>query len=186
MATGIEPSPATPGEQQLQALVDAITDVVIYMLDAGGFVTSWNTGGERVLAYTADEIIGKHFSCFYSARDCQLRLPQRALDQAAQLGSLEEEGWRMRKDGSRFWAFTVLHAIRGPQGELTGYAALTRDETAGQQAQEALRESERYFRALVDGVADHAIYMVDPNGIVTNWNAGAERIKGYRDRKSVV
>jgi PAS domain S-box-containing protein len=179
MAQGIGPARDTSSERRYEALIDAIVDAAIYMLDPDGFVTSWNTGAERINGYSEEEIIGEHFSRFFTSEQRQENLPQRCLAIAASGGSYEEEGWRVRKGGSRFWALSLLHAIRDADGKITGFAALTRDRTERQQAQDALRESERRFRALVDGVADYAIYMVDPNGIVTNWNAGAERIKGY-------
>lgn len=173
-------APNQDSELRLQVLIDAISDAAIYSLDTEGFVTSWNTGAENVKGYRADEILGEHFSRFFTPEDRQQNLPQQILAQAARLGSVDDEGWRVRKDGRHFWATSVVHAIRDPSGMLTGFAKLTRDQTERQQAQEALRESERRFRALVDGVEDYAIFMLDPNGIVSNWNAGAERIKGYK------
>jgi PAS domain S-box-containing protein len=118
-------------------------------------------------------------SRFYTKEDRVTGLPARILDQARRDGHYEGEGWRLRKDGGRFWASVVIDAIHDESGELIGFAKITRDITERRAAQDAMRESERQFRLLVRGVTDYALYMLDPNGIVTSWNAGARRIKGY-------
>ncbi|WP_445322998.1 PAS domain S-box protein [Ramlibacter sp. AN1133] len=159
--------------------VSAVTDYAIYMLSPEGNVVSWNAGAQRFKGYTADEIIGQHFSRFYTEEDRAAGVPWRALEIAQTTGKFEAEGWRMRKDGTRFWASVVIDAIRDAGGELVGFAKITRDITEKKAAQEALRESEERFRMLVQGVTDYAIYMLSPTGLVTNWNAGARRIKGY-------
>lgn len=160
-------------------LVESIVDYAIYMLDAQGFVTSWNAGAERIKGFKAEEIVGRHFSTFYTKEDQDAGVPARVLDTALSEGKFEGEGWRVRKDGSRFWASVVLDRINREDGELVGFAKITRDMTDKHDAQNALLEAERRFRILVQGVTDYAIYMLDPNGKVSNWNAGAERIKGY-------
>jgi PAS domain S-box-containing protein len=160
-------------------LVESVTDYAIYMLDPDGVVTSWNAGAQRFKGYTAGEIIGQNFARFYTDEDRNAGLPQRALQTAAREGKFENEGWRVRKDGSRFWAHVVLDPIRTPDGRITGYAKVTRDLTERRKAQEELRRSEEQFRLLVQGVTDYAIFMLSPEGIVTNWNIGAQRIKGY-------
>ncbi|MFL9825571.1 PAS domain S-box protein [Rhodoplanes sp. SY1] len=159
-------------------LVDSLTDHAIYMLDPSGVITHWNTGAERLKGYSAAEILGQHFSRFYTREDRLAGAPVRVLDTALRTGRYEAEGWRVRKDGSRFFASVVVEPIR-TDGRLVGFAKITRDITERRAAQEALRESERQFRLLVKGVTDYALFMLDPNGIVTNWNAGAEAIKGY-------
>src|SRR6185437_3922467 len=180
MATGSEAAQNVTIDHRLQLLLDALSDSAIYWLDPDGVVASWNAGAARITGYQASEILGEHFSRFFTLEDRQHNVPQQMLAAAAREGKVEYEGWRIRRDGSRFWAQSVLHAISSETGSgLAGYAQLTRDQTERQQAQEALRESERRFRALVDGVSDYAIFMLDPSGVVTNWNAGAERIKGY-------
>jgi PAS domain S-box-containing protein len=166
-------------ERRFQLLMQGVVEYAIYMLDPSGVVTNWNAGAERIKGYTAAEIIGRHFSQFYSKEERAAGVPAQGLSIAAREGHYEAEGWRVRKDGGRFWASVVIDPIRSESGELLGFAKITRDITERNQAQEALRESERQFRLLVDGVTDYAIYMLDPNGIVTNWNAGAQRIKGY-------
>ena len=160
-------------------LVEAVTDYAIYLLDAGGIVTTWNPGAQRFKGYTADEIVGQHFSRFYTEDDRTAGLPARALETAARTGKFEIEGWRVRKDGSRFWALVIIDAIRQPSGEIVGFAKITRDLTERRAAELELRRSEEQFRLLVQGVSDYAIYLLDPSGHVTNWNLGAQRIKGY-------
>ena len=165
-------------EQRFQLLVNAVTDYALYMLDTEGRIATWNPGAERFKGYTADEAIGRHFSDFFTEEDRASGLPRRALDTAATEGKFEAEGWRVRKDGTRFWAHVVVDPIYD-RGALVGFAKITRDVTEKREADEALRASEQRFRMLVQGVRDYAIYMLDPDGRVTNWNSGAQAIKGY-------
>ena len=168
-----------PDEARYRLLVDAITDYAIYMLDPQGVVTSWNAGAQRFKGYEASEIIGEHFSRFYPEPERLAGEPAKALNAAVSEGRYEKEGWRIRKDGSRFWAHVVIDPIWAPSGEILGFAKITRDLTERRGAEETLRQSQEQFRLLVQGVTDYAIYLLDPNGRVTSWNAGAERIKGY-------
>ncbi|PDT04797.1 hybrid sensor histidine kinase/response regulator [Rhizobium chutanense] len=167
-------------EGRFRLLVDAITDYAIYMLSPEGIVTSWNTGAQRLKGYRPSEILGEHFSRFYLEEDRAAGIPERTLATAKEHGRFEGEGWRQRKDGSRFWAHVIIDPIRRPSGELIGYAKITRDLTERRAAEKAIRQSEEQFRRLVQGVSDYAIYMLDPDGNVSSWNFGAERIKGYR------
>ena len=160
-------------------LIQSITDYAIYMLDPRGIVVSWNPGAERLKGYRPGEIIGQHFSRFYSAEDLERGIPARALKVALKEGRFEAEGWRIRKDGSRFWANVIVDPIHDERGEHVGFAKITRDLSERRAAEEALRRSEERFRLLVQGVTDYAIYMLDPNGRISSWNAGAERFKGY-------
>lgn len=173
------PSGAPSSETRYRLLVDAVTDYAIYMLDPDGFITSWNAGALRLKGYSEQEAIGRHFSRFYLTEDIEAGRPKKALETAEREGRFSAEGWRVRKDGSRFWALVVIHAIRDPNGLLLGFAKVTRDLTERKEAEENLRRSEQQFRLLVQSVTDYAIYMIDPNGLVTNWNSGAQRIKGY-------
>jgi len=171
---------ASLGEEgRFRILLDAITDYAIYMISPEGIVSSWNAGAARLKGYTEAEILGQNFANFYTPEDRERGLPQRALRIASTEGRFESEGWRVRKDGNRFWAHVVVDAIRDPTGRLIGFAKVTRDLTERRTAQMALQASEEQFRRLVEGVTDYAIYMISPEGIVTNWNAGAQRIKGY-------
>jgi PAS domain S-box-containing protein len=171
--------PDSDDSERYRQLVDAVTDYAIYMLDPSGIVASWNAGAQRFKGYTREEIIGQHFSKFYTDEDIRAGVPQRALEISAREGKFECEGWRVRSDGRRFWAHVVIDPIRDRNGTLTGFAKVTRDLTERRAAELALRQSEEQFRLLVQGVTDYAIYMLSPEGIVTNWNKGAERIKGY-------
>jgi PAS domain S-box-containing protein len=165
--------------QRFELLVSAIHDYAIYMLDAQGHVVSWNTGAARFKGYAADEIIGHHFSRFYTLEDRAAGVPERALKTAEAEGTFQAEGWRVRKDGSRFWANVVIDPIYTPDRRLLGFAKITRDVGDQRAAEEALRKREQEFRLLVEGVTDYAIYMLDSSGLITTWNSGAERIKGY-------
>jgi PAS domain S-box-containing protein len=293
---------ADPSDEQFRLLVSSVSDYAIYLLDTAGRVASWNAGAARIKGYTAGEIIGRHFSQFFPAEDRAAGRPERILAEAMHAGRVEAQGWRVRKDGSRFWAEVVVTALRDPHGALKGYAKVTRDMTARHQEEEQLRllaaalnhapngitvsdasgsylsanptfqqlvgyteeelrgktffdlthpddvaenrhsfqqlvtgavdrleyekryvrrdgrivwvhntvapivdaeglparfiaqvediglrraaenqlrESERRFRLLVEGVTDYAIYMLNPRGEISSWNAGAQRIKGY-------
>jgi PAS domain S-box-containing protein len=172
-------------EQRFQLLVNAVTDYAIYMLEPTGHIATWNPGARRFKGYEAGEIIGSHFSAFFTEEDKAADLPGHILRTAAEEGRFEAEGWRVRKDGSRFWAQVVVDPIRAEDGTLLGFAKITRDITERRDAQRALFDSEQRFRVLVQGVRDYAIYMLDPDGIISNWNAGAEGIKGYRAEEIV-
>ncbi|WP_016835338.1 PAS domain-containing sensor histidine kinase [Herbaspirillum lusitanum] len=165
--------------QRFQLIISAIHDYAIYMLDPQGKVTSWNKGAQQFTGYSSDDILGSHFSVFYTAEDRDAGLPQKALDIALRHGKFEDEGWRLRKDGTTYWASSIIDPIIADNGELLGYAKITRDITEHKLAAQTLQASEQQFRLLVQGVTDYAIYMLSPEGRVTNWNAGAQRIKGY-------
>ncbi|WP_044463231.1 PAS domain-containing sensor histidine kinase [Pseudomonas sp. MRSN 12121] len=166
-------------DERFRLLVEAVVDYAIYMIDPQGIVTSWNAGARRFKGYQEAEVLGTHFSCFYTAEDRAAGLPQRALHTALTEGRFEGEGWRVRKDGTRFWCHVVIDPIRDSSGELLGYAKITRDLTERKIAEETLKQSEQQFRLLVQSVTDYALYMLDPEGRVSSWNLGAQRIKGY-------
>ena len=166
-------------EQRFQLLVNAVTDYAIYMLEPSGQIATWNAGARRFKGYEAREIIGRHFSTFFTEEDKARDLPGHILRTAAEEGRFESEGWRVRKDGTRFWAQIVVDPIRAEDGTLLGFAKITRDITERREAQRALFESEQRFGMLVKGVRDYAIYMLNPDGTINNWNVGAEAIKGY-------
>jgi PAS domain S-box-containing protein len=160
-------------------LVDRVADYAIFALDPRGYILSWNAGAERLKGYKAEEIIGKHFSVFYPEKDLAADKPGDELRTAIETGSVEDEGWRVRKDGTRFWANVVITALRNDDGKLIGFAKVTRDLSARRAAEEELRKSEERFRLLVQGVQDYAIFMLDHDGHIATWNDGAQRIKGY-------
>jgi PAS domain S-box-containing protein len=153
-------------------MVESVRDYAIFLLDPTGVVASWNPGAERLKLYTADEIIGRHFSVFYPQKDIADRKPDYELEVAARVGRFEDEGWRIRKDGSRFWANVVITRISDERGKLLGFGKITRDLTER-------RAAEQRYRLLVDSVHDYSIFSLDANGFVTSWNSGAQRIKGY-------
>jgi PAS domain S-box-containing protein len=166
-------------EERFKLLVETIRDYAIFMLDPAGNVLTWNAGAERFKGYRPQEIIGQHFSRFYPREALERGLPAHELEVASKTGVFEDEGWRVRKDGTLFWANVVITAMRNAHGELVGFAKITRDLTQRRAHEEDLRRSEERFRLLVEGVAEYAIFMLDPNGRVASWNSGAERIKGY-------
>jgi PAS domain S-box-containing protein len=172
-------------EKRFQLLVNAVTDYALYMLEPDGTIASWNPGARRFKGYEADEIVGRNFSLFFTEEDRAAGLPALALATAEREGRFEAEGIRVRKDGTRFWANAVIDPIRDDQGRLIGFAKITRDVTDKREREQALFASEQRFRLLVQGVRDYAIYMLDPDGRVSNWNAGAEAIKGYRAEEIV-
>ena len=164
---------------RLQLLIDSVIDYAIYMIDLDGRVASWNSGAARLNGYRAEEIIGQPFAKFFTPEDQATEFPQNALAAAARIGRFESEGWRVRADGSRFWALAVIDAVRDRDGKLIGFAKVTRDITERRQEQTRLLESERRFRHLVQAVVDYAIFQLDKDGVVATWNRGAERIEGY-------
>jgi len=167
-------------EERFHQLVDSVIDYAIFMLTPAGLVASWNAGAERIKGYRAEEILGKHFSIFYPEQDARAGKPARELEIAAREGRYVEEGWRVRRNGERFWAHVTITALRDPDGSINGFAKVTRDVTELRQANEALRQSEERMRLMVEAVRDYAIFRLDPDGRIASWNIGAERLKGYR------
>jgi len=160
-------------------MVDSIADYAIFFLDPGGIVLSWNTGAKQLKGYEAEEVIGRHFSMFYPPELLEKGWPRHELEVAAEAGKFEDEGWRLRKDGTRFWASVVVTRLTAPDGSLRGFSKITRDLTERQRQDDLLRASEERFRLMVDGVKDYAIFMLDPGGYVMSWNTGARANKGY-------
>jgi len=170
---------AIPKPELYKLMADRVLDYAIFLLDLEGKVCSWNAGAEAIKQYSAREIMGRHFSVFYTPADIARDWPNQELQRAMMEGRFEDEGWRVKKDGSRFWANVVITALRDDRGVLQAYSKITRDLTQRKKYEETLRQSEERFRLLVEGVQDYAIYMLDSLGTVTSWNAGARRIKGY-------
>jgi hypothetical protein len=166
-------------ERNLRLLVETVQDYAIFSLDCDGVITSWNLGAQRIKGYTAKEAIGRHFSMFYAPPDVARGWPQEELVRATELGWFEDEGWRLRKDGTRFWANVVITAIKDEQGQLLGFSKVTRDLTERRRHEEQLREREESLRLLVEGVRDHAMFLLDDQGRIKAWNAGGQRLLGY-------
>src|SRR2546430_9450860 len=164
---------------ELRAVTDSIRDYAVFLLGPSGRVLTWNTGARQLKGYAPGEIIGQSFDRFYTEEDRLAGRPQRLLRIAATEGRVEDEGWRVRKDGSHFWADVVLSAIFGSDGEVRGYVKVTRDLTDRRRVEEQLKQSEERLRLMIHSVKDYAIFLLDRGGHVVSWNSGAERLKGY-------
>ncbi|HTE39952.1 MAG TPA: PAS domain S-box protein, partial [Steroidobacteraceae bacterium] len=170
-------------DEMFRLLVDSVRDYAIFLLTPEGRVATWNSGARLIKGYDGHEIIGSHISRFYPKELIDRDWPNTELRLAKEHGRLEDEGWRVRKDGSRFWANVVITALHGPDGQLKGYAKVTRDLTERLRHEESLRRSEQRLQLLIDSVSEHAIFMLDTEGRVAGWNSGAERLKGYTPRE---
>ena len=167
-------------EELFRLLIASVKDYAIFMLDPDGNVATWNAGAERCKGYTADEIIGRHFSTFHPETDVAAGKCELELEIAERDGRFEEEGWRVRKDGTQFRATVVISAVRRPSGELVGFAKVTRDLTERKRAEDERVATEEKFRLLVEGARDYALVVMDPKGYISTWTQGGERIKGYK------
>jgi PAS domain S-box-containing protein len=166
--------------RRLEVLIKSVVDYAIYLLNIEGRVLTWNSGAERLKGYEAEEIIGRSFADFYTPEDRDRGVPQKGLEVAARTGRFETEGWRVRKDGTRFWALVVIDAVHNEEGQLIGFAKVARDLTERKFSQQSLVERDRRYGQLIEAVTDYAIFQLDANGLVSSWNPGAERIKGYK------
>ncbi|HEY0271936.1 MAG TPA: PAS domain S-box protein [Chitinophaga sp.] len=160
-------------------MVEEIEDYAVLLLDINGHIESWNKGAEKVKGYKADEIIGQSFYLFYTPEDRLAGRPGRLLKTALDTGIVRDEGWRVRKDGSRFWGSIVITAIHDDDGEVIGFTKVTRDLTAQKEVMDKLRASEERYARMIEEVEDYAIILLDTEGRIRNWNAGAEKLKGY-------
>ncbi len=168
-------------EQRFHHLVDAVTDYAIFLLDERGCVETWNVGAYKTKGYEESEIVGRHFSTFYTPEDRANGKPERLLEIARREGRVEDEGWRVRKDGTRFWANVIITVRRDERGRVVGYAKVTRDLTERRAGEETLRRSEERFHRVIDAITDYAIFMLDVSGNVETWNSGAKALKGYEE-----
>ena len=166
-------------EERYRLMVEGVKEYAIFMLDPTGHIVSWNDGAKRLKGYNANEIIGKHFSTFYTAEDLETKKPERELKIAVATGKYEEEGWRIKKNGSLFWANIVITALWNEQNKLIGFSKVTRDLTERKDNEESLRQSEERYRALVEQLNDYGILMLDEKGRIVSWNEGAKSISGY-------
>jgi PAS domain S-box-containing protein len=163
-----------------QRMVEEIQDYAIILMDANGIIKNWNKGAQKLKLYKGNEIIGKHFSIFYLQEDIDNNLPQKLMQEAKDMGSAAQEGWRKRKDGTKFWGSITITAIHDDDEHVIGYSKVSRDLTDKKKAEDALRMSEERYHQMIAEVQDYAIILLDVNGIIQNWNAGARNIKGYR------
>ena len=173
------------GTDELEMLIDAVQDYAIFILDLDGHIRSWNRGASRIMGYDENEVIGRHFSIFYEPEDLAAEKPRHELETALREGRIEDEGWRVRKGGTRFFANTVITPLREVDGTVRGFAKVTRDVSARRKAEEQLRQSTEIFQLLVSSVRDYAIFMLDPDGNIASWNSGAQQIKGYRPEEII-
>ncbi len=171
------------GEDRFRLMVEGVKDYAIYMLDPDGQVSSWNEGARRLKGYEASEIVGQNYARFFPPEDIAARAPEAELERARIEGRLETEGWRIRKDGSRFWANVVVTRINDSTGSLIGFSKVTRDLTERRRAQDELEKSEQRFKLMISEVRDYAIFMLDPEGRIASWNEGARRLKGYEPQE---
>lgn len=172
-------------EKTFRLLVENVTDYAIFILDKNGIILTWNKGGERLKGYSASEIIGKHFSLFYTQEDLSINHPSMAIDIANKKGKYEEEGWRVKKDGSLFWASITIIKLYDDDQEFIGFGKITRDLSEKKKAEENLRQSEERIRFLVNNIQDYAIITLDLEGRILTWNRGAEKIKGYKSEEII-
>jgi PAS domain S-box-containing protein len=180
-------------EERYHKMVSEVVDYAIILLDRNGKILDWNKGAERLKGYSAKDIVGKNFRLFYPKQDKDSKLPESLLAQAEKKGSVIHEGWRIRKDGTRFWGNVTITALHDQQGNIMGFSKVTRDLTERKiaedkasnlveelrQVNEQLRGSEERYQRMISEVQDYAIILLDPSGNVQNWNNGAHLIKGY-------
>ena len=181
----IDPQPAGFSTVWLRLWAESTLDYSIFALSPDGIVLTWNPGGERIQGYAPHEIIGQPYSVFFPETDRVAGAPGAALRAATEVGRYVVEGWRVRKDGTPFWANVVITALRDSRGQLIGFGKVMRDVSDKKAAHDAVLKSERSFRLLVQGVTDYAIFMLSPDGHITSWNPGARRIKGYTEGEIV-
>jgi PAS domain S-box-containing protein len=166
-------------EERFRLLVEGVRDYAIFILDPEGNITSWNAGAERIKGYTAEEIIGKHISCFYPPEAIQMGWPESELKKAAEQERFEDEGWRLRKDGSKFWANVIITALRDEHGDLKGFSKITRDLTERKEKDSQLRESEVRFRRLFESARDGILILDGSTGQITDANLFMTELLGY-------
>ena len=186
-------------EEKYHKMIAEIPDYAIILLDKDGTILDWNRGAETIKLYKANEIVGRNFRTFYSNEDREGRLPEKLLRIASKEGSVHHEGWRIRKDGTRFWGAVSISALHNQEGEIIGFSKVTRDLTEQKraedrlaasaevlrQANEALKASEEQYHRMISEVKDYAIILLDKEGKIQNWNAGAEQIKQYTAKDAI-
>jgi PAS domain S-box-containing protein len=178
--SGPKTSALTDMAEPFRLMIESVSDYAVIILNLGGHVVTWNPGAERIHGYSAEEVTGQHFSRFYLPDDVADGKPQKDLELAEKERCVEAESWRLRKNGSRFWALVATTALYDKTGKLVGFGQMTRDLTDQKKAEDRTRQSSEQFRMLVEGVEEYAIYMLDSSGRISTWNSGAENIKRYK------
>lgn len=168
-----------------QRMIEEIQDYAIILLDKDGIIQNWNKGAQKIKGYNEGEILGKHFSIFYLQEDYDDELPQKLMTLAKETGRAAQEGWRKRKDGTKFWGSITITALHDDDGEVIGYSKVTRDLTDKKLAEDRIRMSEERYHQMIAEVQDYAIILLSADGTIENWNAGAENIKGYKSEEVI-
>lgn len=166
-------------------MIEEIQDYAIILLDKNGIIRNWNRGAQRIKGYSDQEILGKHFSIFYLPEDLARNLPQTLINEAAKEGRASQEGWRKRKDGSKFWGSITITALHDNDDNIIGFSKVTRDLTEKKITEDHLRMSEERYHQMISEVQDYAIILLSKDGIIENWNIGAEKIKGYKSEEVI-
>jgi PAS domain S-box-containing protein len=166
-------------------MIEEIQDYAIILIDKNGIILNWNKGAQKIKGYSEGEIIGKHFSIFYLQSDLDQNLPQKLLTEAREAGHAAQEGWRQRNDGSKFWGSITITAIHDDHGSVIGFCKVTRDLTDKKIIEDSLRMSEERYHQMIAEVQDYAIILLSVDGIIENWNVGAEKIKGYSAKEVI-
>ncbi|HEX8561748.1 MAG TPA: PAS domain S-box protein [Flavobacterium sp.] len=193
------PLGAISAERLYYKMIDEVMDYAILLLDLEGNILNWNQGAANIKGYTAKEIIGTNFRVFYAAEDRKNGLPEKLLDDAIKFGKANHEGWRLKKDGSKFWGSIVITALHDDNGNVIAFSKVTRDLTQRKAAEEMLqrnakdlefkndelRRSEERYHGMIAEIEDYAIILLDPDGKILNWNKGGEKIKGYKAEEVV-
>ncbi|HEX4233399.1 MAG TPA: PAS domain S-box protein [Caldimonas sp.] len=186
MSTAKSDRPAPSANAEIfRRLVEGVRDYAIFMLTPEGVIASWNSGAQAIKQYSDAEAIGKHFSIFYEPAAVASGWPEEELRRSLRDGRFEDEGWRIRKDGTRFWANVVIAPLFDASKTLVGFSKVTRDLTERRRHEEQLREREERLRLIVDGVKDHAMLLLDAQGVIVSWNPAAQNILGYAPEEAV-
>jgi len=168
-----------------QKMIEEIQDYAIILMDKEGYIQNWNKGAQKIKLYSESEILGKHFSIFYLPKDLENNLPFQLMLEAKETGRAFQEGWRKRKDGSKFWASVTITALHDEDNKVIGFCKVTRDLTDRKLAEDKLRMSEERYHQMIAEVQDYAIILLSAEGVIQNWNVGAENIKGYTAAEAV-
>ncbi len=166
-------------------MIEEIEDYAIILLDKYGIIQNWNKGAQKIKGYSENEIIGQHFSIFYLPEDLASNLPNKLMKLAEKAGRAGQEGWRKRKDGTKFWGSIAITALHDENHQVIGYCKVTRDLTEKKISEDELRMSEERYHQMIAEVQDYAIILLSPEGIIENWNIGAEKIKGYKSSEVI-